>query len=62
MNLDKCPYCGAKVKHDGSSLHAWIITYECGTTIYGAIDDDNKDNLLIEKECSDSSTDRTEDF
>ena len=57
MNLDKCPYCGAKIAEETSSLHVWEIEYECGTTITGALDTETHgDEYLIEKECSDSST------
>jgi len=51
-NISCCYNCGAKIKREGNSLHAWDIEYECGCKIWGAIDNDGID---IEVDCPNSN-------
>lgn len=36
-NIDFCYNCKSKIKDTSNSLHVWLIEYECGCKIFGAI-------------------------
>lgn len=52
MITDKCYNCGAPIKNDSSSTHIWLIEYECGCTIIGALDTETHgDDIDIYVDC-----------
>lgn len=42
-NIYCCSDCGAKIKHQSNSFHAWVIEYTCGGKIWGAIGEENSE-------------------
>lgn len=46
---DTCYVCGAKEVATSSSLHVWMITYNCGCKIWGAF---GSKEVQLETKCS----------
>ena len=47
-DYSKCPLCGAKLAHQGYSLHVWDKTYECGLHVWGAL---GYDEVSVDEDC-----------
>jgi len=49
-NTNTCYVCGAEELGRSHSLHIWIIVYECGCRIWGALDTETH-SIDVDNKC-----------